>query len=570
MSPSEVFEFADQVVREGAAHHPVAATYRGLPGHDAELTDFSAEQAAATIADVRARIAALDDLRIGNDDDRLAIEVMRERLGAETASYDTGEHLRDVNVLFSPVQITRNVFTLMPTENDEQWETIATRLEKVPHALGTMRASYAEGMARGVLPARRQVLGAATSAAVAAGLEAEGDGAPAPFFDGFVEGYTGADASLASRLRSAAEAATVAYADAARWMRDDYAPHALEQDGVGRERYAGHARNYLGADVDLDETYAWGWADLTQITRRMHECAAQLYGGSTPAQAQERLNGDPAYTHPDAESTRAWLQQVTDETTQSFNGRYFDIPERMLTCEAMIAPPGSAAAPFYTAPSEDFSRPGRTWLPAIDTSAFRDWWLLSVWHHEAVPGHHLQVAYAMCQSEHLSRFQRTTMVSGHAEGWALYSERLMDELGYYEDPAYALGFLSNQAMRATRVVLDIGLHLGLPIPVDVDPLLVDGVEGDPRGIGWTPDIARQFLAARALQSDSFARSEVDRYLGLPGQAISYKVGERLWVAARERAQAAGGSSFDLKAWHMKALSLGSVGLAVLDSELARG
>ena len=568
MTSSQVFEFADEVVREGAAQHPIAATFRGLPGHDAELTDFSPEHAAASDAAVRGRILALDDLVVANDDDRLAIEVMRERLGADTASYDTGEHLRDVNVLFSPVQITRNVFTLMPTASEDDWETIATRLEQVPRALGSMRAAYVEGIARQVLPARRQVLGAATSAAIAAGLESESDSTPAPFFDGFVAGYGGPDEALASRLQVAAQAATEAYAEAAAWMREHYAPRALEQDGVGRERYAGHARNYLGADVDLDETYAWGWSDLTQITHRMQACSAQLYGGCTPAQAQDQLNRDPAYTHPDAESTREWLQQVTDETTASFNGRYFEIPDRMLTCEAMIAPPGSAAAPFYTAPSEDFSRPGRTWLPAIDASAFRDWWLLSVWHHEAVPGHHLQVAYAMCQSEHLSRFQRTTMVSGHAEGWALYSERLMDELGYYENPAYALGFLSNQAMRAARVVLDIGLHLGLPIPHDVDPLLLEGVDGDPRGSAWTPEIARQFLGARALQSESFSRSEVDRYLGLPGQAISYKVGERLWVAARQRAEAAD-ASFDLKAWHMKALSLGSVGLAVLDSELAR-
>ena len=204
----------------------------------------------------------------------------------------------------------------------------------------------------------------------------------------------------------------------------------------------------------------------------------------------------------------------------------------------------------------------------IGEDRFRTWWLLSVWYHEAVPGHHLQIAYAKLQSDRLSRFQRMNTVSGHAEGWALYSERLMDELGYFADPADELGFLSNQAMRAVRVVIDIGLHLGLAIPADADPLLLDGVEGAVPGAVWDRELAREFLRVRALQTPGFASSEVDRYLGLPGQAICYKVGEREWIAARDDARAAAGDDFDLKAWHMKALALGSVGLAVLREELA--
>jgi uncharacterized protein (DUF885 family) len=565
MTDSPVFSLASRVVDESAASNPVYATYGGVPGHDDRLTDFSPAGNDQRAAEERSWLAQLAALPADDRDDRLAAAVMEERIGAQLQSYDAGEHLRDVNVLFSPVQITRNVFTLMPTATEEHWATIATRLEAVPEALASARAAYDEGVARDLRPAVRQVLGAARSAAITAGLEAEGDGEPAAFFPGFVAGYPGEDPALAARLEAAAATATGSYAEMAAWMREDYAGHAVEHDGVGRDRYAARARVFLGADIDPEETYAWGWEDLGQITRRMHDCAARLYGGVTPAEAQHRLDRDPAYNLPDAETTRAWLQQVTDETTASFNGTYFDIPEQMLACEAMIAPPGSAAAPFYTGPSEDFSRPGRTWLPAIDASSFRTWWLLSVWHHEAVPGHHLQIGYAKCQAEHLSRYQRQSGVSGHAEGWALYSERLMDELGYYEDAAYELGFLSNQAMRAARVVLDIGLHLGLTIPDAVDPLLLDGVEGDARGAVWDAELGRQFLAARALQSESFSRSEIDRYLGLPGQAISYKVGERLWVAARRRAEEQPG--FDLKTWHMKALALGSVGLSVLDSWL---
>jgi uncharacterized protein (DUF885 family) len=566
---TEVFEFAERVVEQSAAAHPINATFMGVSGYDDQLSDWSLAAADARYAQAQAWLVELDSLTVANDDDRLAVEFMRERLGAQVEQHRLGEHLRDVNVLGSPMQAVRNVFTLMPTDTDEDWATIATRLEAVPWSIGTLISVYSEGIDRAVVPARRQVDGTAEVAFLAAGVDRDGVHGRS-WFDGFVAQYPGSDADLASRLAAAATAAAGAFAEIGRWMRDVWSPVASEQDAVGRDRYVAMARVYLGADIDPEETYAWGWQELGAITRRMNECAGRLYGGVTPTEAQARLDADPVYIKGSAEETRAWLQQVTDETTASFNGAYFDIPEQMLRCEAIIAPPGSGAAPYYTPPSEDFSRSGRTWLPVIDESSFRAWWLLSVWYHEAVPGHHLQVAYTMLQSEHLSRFQRVEFVSGHGEGWALYAERLMDELGYFDDAGFELGYLSNQALRAARIVLDIGLHLGLEIPADVDPALVAGLASDPRGRVWDRETARDFLAVRGLQSDSFASSEVDRYLGIPGQAISYKVGERVWLAARDEARAQAGESFDLKAWHMKALALGSVGLDVLRAELARG
>jgi uncharacterized protein (DUF885 family) len=263
------------------------------------------------------------------------------------------------------------------------------------------------------------------------------------------------------------------------------------------------------------------------------------------------------------------LQRLTDDTVASFDGAYFDIPEVMRCCETKIAPPGASPIPYYTPPSEDFARPGRTWLPTGGKTRFPLWWLRSTWFHEAVPGHHLQVGYAMLQRERLSRFQRIEYVSGHAEGWALYAERLMDELGFFDEPAYELGYLVGQELRAARIVLDIGLHLELAIPTDVNPGLFDDLQGDPRGEVWDPDLARAFLIAHSGLSPSFAGREVDRYLGCPGQAISYKVGERVWLQARSDAQKAATAAFDLKSWHMRSLALGSPGLDVLRTELAR-
>ncbi len=565
---SQVFELASRIVDGTAAGHPIFATYMGVTGYDHLLTDQSPAAYDARAEQARAWLAELDTLPVENDDDRLAAAVIRERLESRLAVHDLRLHLRDVNVLGCPVQHNRNVFTMMPTSSDDEWAVIAARLEQVPGALAGLREAYEAGIARGVLPARRQVLGAAQMAAVCAGTEASGGAEAAPWFGSYVAAYAGGDDALRTRLDAAAAGATAAYADLAEWMRGTYAAAAVDEDGVGAGIYRTMARVYSGTDIDPQETYAWGWADLAEITQRMNSCAARLYGGVTPFEAMERLDSDPEWTIEGAEEARAWLQQVTDETTASFNGTYFDIPEQMLRCEAMLAPAGAAAAPYYTAPSEDFSRPGRTWLPVVATS-FRKWWLLSVWYHEAVPGHHLQLGYVKTQTDRLSRFQRMEFISGNGEGWALYAERLMDELGYFSEAATELGYLSNQALRAARVVIDIGLHLGLTIPGDVDPVLVEGLAADPRGKVWDADIARDFLRVRGLQTPAFAASEIDRYLGLPGQAICYKVGEREWLAARADAQAAAGESFDLKAWHMRALALGSVGLSVLREELAR-
>jgi uncharacterized protein (DUF885 family) len=233
-------------------------------------------------------------------------------------------------------------------------------------------------------------------------------------------------------------------------------------------------------------------------------------------------------------------------------GRYFDIDPRIRHCDVKLAAEGGAAAPYYVPPSEDLSRPGSTWYPTLGHTTFPKWWAVSVWYHEAVPGHHLQCATSTLQRDRQSRFQRLAgWTSGYGEGWALYAERLMDELGYFDDPGIEMGYLSNQALRAARVVLDIGAHLHLPIPVG---------RGGLSGRVFDRSSMVAFLAEQALLADDFAQSEADRYLGLPGQAISYKVGERVWLDTRESARRRLGAAFDLKHWHSYGLRLGPMGL----------
>jgi uncharacterized protein (DUF885 family) len=194
---------------------------------------------------------------------------------------------------------------------------------------------------------------------------------------------------------------------------------------------------------------------------------------------------------------------------------------------------------------------------------FSTWKEVTTVHHEGVPGHHLQVSQAIAGLDNLNRWQRLQplcWVPGHGEGWAVYAQQLMGELGYLDDPGLRLGLLDSQLMNAAVAVLDIGVHLELEIPKDT---------GWREGQRWNAEIAWEFLRAHSSWDERQLRFELHRYLGWPGQAPAYKLGERIWLQAREEAAARAGGAFSLKDFHSRALALGSMGLDPLREALAR-
>jgi uncharacterized protein (DUF885 family) len=358
-----------------------------------------------------------------------------------------------------------------------------------------------------------------------------------------------------SSLLDAAKQAESACLETANWLRDSYLPKADPKDGVGEERYKIWARHFTGADLNLRDTYEWGIAQLEEINARMKRAADRLYpNASSLREVADRLEKDPRYT---VEGEAELLRKLSDfiaKAVERLDGKEFDIDPRIKNCEARLAPEGSASAAYYMGPSEDLSRPGTTWYPTMGRKTFGWWHIVSTWYHEAVPGHHLQVATTKINTERLTRFQRNRVwVSGYGEGWALYAERLMDELGAFEDPGFEMGYLSAQGLRAARVVVDIGMHCGYK---------------DFNGEVWNAESAFKILHERALLDEISARSEVDRYLGWPGQAISYKVGERFMMESREDAKRRLGSKFELKKFHSYVLNLGPMGLDPFKAEMA--
>ncbi|WP_343036712.1 DUF885 domain-containing protein [Flexivirga aerilata] len=535
-TPTPVDAIADRYHEQAVALSPMMATYLGLDEHQDALDDFSPEGLAARDAATREALAQIGAAQPQDDVDRVTIDAMRERLGLDVEVYDAGIQHASLNVIESPLQGIRDIFDLMPTDTPDQVETVGRRMRAVPRALDQWFESLHEAAGRGMVSPVRQVT---------ACIQQTKDHTAS-------DGYFATLKKQHPQIGDAIDEAAAAYARAGDRLREEILPKAPEADGVGRDKYPLHSRAFLGAEIDLEETYAWGQEELARITAEMARVADQVKPGASVREAMDALDNDPAYTLQGTDALQRWMQEKADAAIAELADTHFDVPEPVRTIECCIAPTQSGGI-YYTPPSDGFERPGRMWWAVPKgVDHFGTWRELTTVYHEGVPGHHLQCGQTIYRSGLLNNWRRMDVwCSGHGEGWALYAERLMDELGYLTDPGDRMGMLDGQSLRAARVVLDIGVHCGFEAPAEVG------------GGEWTYDKAWQFLTAHADMAEGFLRFELDRYLGWPGQAPSYKVGERIWMQLRDEVKEREGAGFDLKAFHRRALDIGSVGLDTL-------
>ena len=548
---------SDIYVADYAAIDPQAATYMGVPGYDDQLTDLSPEGFDAREELTRRAHDAIGAAAPADERERVAKEAFLERTTLSLERYEAHLPHYVVSVASGPLHSLRGCFDLMDTSSEEGWTQVLGRLAAVPGTLDGYRRTLDEEATRGNVAPTAQLTG------VAAQLRGwTGHTGPNPsIFNMMVE--RAPHGPLQQELRKHALAATGAFASFADYLETELAPRGAPKEAVGRENYALESRYFLGATVDLDETYTWGWEELKRIEDEMLRVADKIVPGGSIDDAVAALDADPLRNLPSKEAFRDWMQQLADETIHDLADVHFEIPQPARRIECMIAPQTDGGV-YYTGPSEDFSRPGRMWwaVPPENTT-FSTWREVTTVYHEGVPGHHLQIAQTKFRHDLLNRFLRSMCwVSGSGEGWALYAERLMDELGYLDDPGNRLGMLDMQGFRAGRVIVDIGMHLELEIPRD-NPF------GFHPGERWTPELGYEFMRTHSRVSDAELRYELARYLGWPGQAPSYKVGERLWMQAREDAKTRKGANFDLKEFHTAALNLGSIGLDPLMRALER-
>ena len=551
-TPTEIDKIAETWVDTLAELEPTIATYIGRSEYNDRFGDYSPEGLDRVLDAARKTLTELEAATPVDEIDQVTKDDLSSQLRLELDVYEAGWPKRDLNVIASPPQDLRSVFDLMPTDTVDDWSVISTRLSALPAAIEGYIATLRTGIAEGVVPARRQVTEVVT--------QIERYTSDNGFFATFVgeadpsEGQI--PASLARDLSDAAGAARVAYDELAAFLGNELAPVASEKDAVGRELYALQSRRFLGATIDLDETYEWGVEELARMVAEQEAIANEIKPGASVEEAVAFLEQDEKRKLHGTEALQRWMQETSDRAIEELGKTHFDIAEPIRRLECMIAPTKEGGI-YYTGPTDDFSRPGRMWWSVPEgVDSFDTWRELTTVYHEGVPGHHLQIAQAVYNRAQLNSWRRLLAgSSGHAEGWALYAERLMDQLGYLSDPADRLGMLDGQRMRAARVVLDIGVHLEKPRP-------------DGQGT-WDADYALAFMRRNVNMSDEFVKFEVNRYLGWPGQAPSYKVGQRIWEQLRDDVKAAQGDAFDIKAFHKRALDIGGVGLDTLRAAFSR-
>jgi uncharacterized protein (DUF885 family) len=542
-----------------AAHaelSPAAATIMGMQGHEDKLPDRSPGGFEALIELHRVTIAEAKAVEVSSFREETARDALLERIELEAERYAAAVPQYELNgISCVPVEL-RAVFDLMATSTDEDWDNLGSRLDQVGTTLDGYRETLLQQAAEGRVSSARQVKVLAQRSAEWSGSEGN---------DYFVGLTAKAPDHVKTKVEAAANAASKAFGEFGQWLTTDLLPKAPSRDAVGREVYQLASRFHIGATLDLEEAYAWGWQELARIEQEMQTIAASLNDGdrSIPAMAAV-LDADPARKIHGKEAFRDWMQQLADSAVQELGGKHFDIPAEIGRIECMIAPTSEGII-YYTPPSEDLTtRPGQMWwaVPA-GIEDFATWREVTTVYHEGVPGHHLQVGQTMLRADLLNRWQRVgCWVSGHGEGWGLYAERLMEELGYLDEPGARFGMLDAQGFRSARVIVDIGMHLELKIPQD-NPF------GFHPGETWNAELGLEFLRAHSRMESAFLQAELNRYLGWPGQAPSYKLGERIWLQAREEAKQRKGADFDLRAFHRDALNLGSLGLDPLRRALAR-
>ena len=550
-TPTAIDRIAEDWVLTLADLDPTVATWIGIPGRLGEYGDLSPAGHARYIDEVTKVIALLDETDAVDDVDWVTKTDLGADLRLTVEESQAGLWMRDLNVIASPAQGLRDVLDLMPTADATDWANIAGRLHNLPAAVDGYIQSLRAGIDRQVTPAKRQVREVLA--------QARKHEAPDGFFFEFtagaqLDGGAALPETVTADLASGAIASADAYGVLAAFLENELLPAATESDAVGRELYALQSRRFLGATIDLDETYEWGIQELARMTAEQESIANEIQPGASVAEAIALLDADPARTLHGTKALQEWMQKLSDTAVAELAESHFDIPDPITRLECLIAPTKEGGI-YYTSPSDDFSRPGRMWWSVPEgVTEFNTWRETTTVYHEGVPGHHLQLGQAVYNRAKLNTWRRQLAgTSGHAAGWALYAERLMQQLGYLNDPGDRLGMLDGQRMRAARVVLDIGVHLGKP--------RLDGT-----GV-WDYDYAFEFMKANVNMNEPFVRFEVNRYFGWPGQAPSYKVGQRIWEQLRDDFQAREGDDFDIRAFHRRALDIGGVGLDTLRAAL---
>jgi uncharacterized protein (DUF885 family) len=490
-------------------------------------------------------VAALNGSTL-DDDTRISLDILDAIARRELATLEhRTDRLAAVSHLWGPAGLVGELASLQRADTPERVERYVARLAATPDYYEAVREIMREGIGDGVTAPRIVVERtlAQTDRLIEAGAEDSPALAPVPADDARARDLV--RGAVSEHLLPALEG----YREAVR----DYLPHATETIGLsalpgGDAMYAAQILSWTTLELDPREVHELGARDLEQIQEERRRSAETL-GHADAAAAEDAIANDSAYRFGSPEELKATAEAQVRKSWDVAPSWFGRLPGT--NCEVKLVEPFREADmpfAFYNPPTEDGSRPGVYYVNGFDLSRKPKHQLASTTYHEANPGHHFQIALEQEMEDRppLRRFGGFLAGSAFTEGWGLYSERLADEMGLFEDESERLGMLDLQGMRAGRLVTDTGIH----------------------ALGWSRERAIRTLEEAGLPNVE-ATIEIDRYITMPGQALSYKIGQ--FEIERQRAAAAerDGASFALQAFHDRLLALGSLPLGALRRELER-
>ena len=479
--------------------------------------------------------------------ERLNYDLFEYEITQRIEGYPHEWHLVPLNTFYG-IQTTGNLGARLRFETPKDYDDWLTRLRTFPTYVDQTLALLQKGIERRRLHTRPVVK--RLQAQVGRLLVEDPTRSPyyEPFsripatFDATARGKLAADGAAAVRdhvlpgLRKVKD-----FLDGPYWNAAPEAP-GVAQLPRGKELYAYLARVSTTTDLSPDAIHAIGQREVARIKAEMEALRASIGFTGTLPELFEHLRNDPKFRFkgPDdvLEKTRAAAKRIDPTVVKLFR----TLPRTPYGIEPIPEAQAADSPPYYERPAADGSRAGAYYVNTLRPDA--TWNTISVALHETVPGHHFQIALAMELGE-LPKFRRHGGYTAYVEGWALYSEFLGEELGVYDDPYQRFGRLANEMWRAVRLVVDTGLHV----------------------LGWDRERAITYFKANAPNPEDTIVAEVDRYIGWPGQALAYKIGELKIKELRERAQQRLGDRMDVKAFHDVVLLSGALPLAVLEKNV---
>lgn len=528
------------------AADPLLATYVGETAHNAAWPDLSPKARAARQAADRAALAQLEVIpRDGlPEQEALTHELFEQELQARLRLQPFFHEAYAITAREGP-QSLNELAELMPLDTPADVQVWLQRLEGLPGYLAQYQALLAEAVARGHTQPRFLM------ERVLAQLDAQrvDDPTASPFFGAFQalpSGWPEAEALREAALRVIRDAVVPAYRAFRDFFVEHYLPACRESHGIwdspeGAAYYANRIAHHTSTTLSAEDIHQIGLAEVARIQGEMQAVMDSLGFDGSLQDFFEWLRTDPRFYAPDADSLFAAYvlacKRIDPELPKLF-GTLPRTPYGVRPIPETSAPHTTAA--YYAGPSEDGRRAGYYYVNLYRPEMRPLYEVEVLTTHEAVPGHHLQIALAQEQGS-LPKFRRFAAYNGYLEGWALYAERLGYELGLYRDPFSHFGQLTYDMWRAVRLVVDTGLH----------------------AMRWTREEAIDYFRAHAAKTEVDIVNEIDRYIGWPAQALSYKIGQLHLLALRGRAEQALGERFDLRAFHDALLAGGAVPLDVL-------